>query len=118
MRDFFKRIFGVNNSSAENVGKTIEVEQLDVEKSSSKEAFFNTPQNELLLDISQALSDGRHDALKVLVEHHERKYGKLSRDDFFYRYDKVVGEWYMCAPLYKWCCDLETRDLFIKLINE
>lgn len=119
MKEFFQRIFGVKYSSAKNVGKTIEVEQPETEKKEiGKEVFFNTPRNVMLLDISQALSDARHDTLRVLVERYKKNYGRLSRDDFFYRYDKVACEWYMCAPLYKWCCDLETRDLFYKLCEK
>jgi len=118
MRDFWKRFFGVKNSSTENVKKAVKVEQPIVEKVKTKEEFFNTPQNALLSDISQALSDARHDTLKVLVKRYQKEYGKLSYDDFFYRYDKVANEWYMCAPLYKWCCDLETRGLFSRLCDE
>ena len=116
MRNFWKRIFGMNNSSAENVEKE-NLEQSAEAGEKRRGEFFNAPQNSLLVDISQALSDGRHDSLKVLVKNYQKDFGKLSYDDSFYRYDKVTDEWYMCAPLYKWCCDLETRDLFKKLCD-
>lgn len=117
MRNFWKRIFGMNNSSAENVEQE-NLEQSVEARDERRDVFFNTPQNSLLADISQALSDGRHDTLKALVKNYRKDFGKLSHDDFFYRYDKVANEWYMCAPLYKWCCDLETRDLFRQLCDE
>ena len=117
MCTFFKQFFGVKGSSAENIEK-VEIKQSLVVEPKDKEAFFNTPQNSLLDAISQALSDSRHETLKVLIDEHKKKYGRLAHDDFFYRYDKVTHEWYMCSPLYKWCCDLETRDLFNQLIKE
>ena len=119
MFTFLKRIFGVKGSSAENVGMTVKVEQpVVMEEPKTKEEFFNTPQNSLLDAISQALSDSRHETLKVLIEEHKKKYGRLAHDDFFYRYDIATHEWYMCSPLYKWCSNIETRDLFYRLVRE
>ena len=117
MCTFFKQIFGVKNSSAENVEK-VEIKQSLMVEPKDKEEFFNTPQNSLLDAISQALSDSRHETLKVLIEEHKKKYGRLAHDDFFYRYDIATHEWYMCSPLYKWCSDIETRDLFYRLVRE
>ena len=83
-----------------------------------KEVFFDTVKNELRKEISVALSNGRKDSLKKLVARYNEQYGRLESDETFYRFDKEVNEWYECAPLFNWCCDLETRDLFLQLCEK
>ena len=117
MGEFLRQIFCVKDSSVENEEKTVETVQTEVEKNDCAEVFFNTAQNDLLFDISQALSGDRREALKVLVRHYQKEYGDLYRNDVFYNYDIVTEEWYCCAPLYRWCSTLEIRDLFYELVS-
>ena len=111
---FLKKIFsGMKNSSAENETKCSQVETSECE-----ERIFNSKRNDLLSDIAQSLADGRCIALRAYVENYKKEYGRLSTDASFYRYDKIVGEWYESSPLLRWCRNDEVKELFEILCEE